>query len=175
MILNRKSQSEIISTILLILVVVTAGAIISSFVIDYINKNLDDTKCVDYAGKIEIKNNPDYTCYDLANNQLRVQIGFGNFDKALYGFKIRLIGQGSDIKSVYIYEGTPDNETVSVYLSSPKILRVPKNNEDITYVIEGVTRNPDMIKINPIREGKKECSEDAGSIINSIGNCTAGP
>src|SRR3989338_6569421 len=75
---SKRSQSQIIATILLILISIAVIGIIANFSLDFVRDEISESDCFDVIDEVKIRNNPDYTCYDVSNNMLRVQIYFNN-------------------------------------------------------------------------------------------------
>ncbi|MEN9625911.1 MAG: hypothetical protein RL557_239, partial [archaeon] len=61
---NARAQSEVITTVLLVLLGIVAVIIIISFVIPFIRNQIAGSDCFEVNGKVSISNNYKYTCYD---------------------------------------------------------------------------------------------------------------
>lgn len=44
---NKRSQSEVISTILLVLIAIVAITTVSMFIINFVNSQIDKSKCIE--------------------------------------------------------------------------------------------------------------------------------
>ena len=85
---SKRAQSQIVETLLLILIVVVAVGLVGYFAINFIKKQQESGKCFDVRDQLEIKSHPKYTCYsDGADNtiptdddKVRVQVGVGKID-----------------------------------------------------------------------------------------------
>jgi len=166
---TKKSQSEVVTSVLLILISIVAAVAVIIFVIPFVKKQLSETDCFSVMNSVEIKNNPAYTCYYLQGNQnnasnLRVQIHF-NENESLKGFSLE-IGLGSETKNVEITKETPST-IATMFNGGPIIL--PGKNEDKTYIIKTINQKPDFIKVHPIILNGKIC--DSYSSLNKIGYC----
>ena len=165
--INKKSQSQVIATILLVLIVMGAVAIIIQIVIPFIYDQLEGGECLDLIGKFEIKNNPQYTCYDETDNpatdeterKLYVQIHTGEIETNLSeGFQWIIEIEGNS-ESYKITEENPDG----LYMSDESSdLILPKKNTEKTYYIDlnekGITGRPEAMSIYPILNDLK-CDE----------------
>lgn len=137
---NLKAQSQIVATVLLILIVVAAAVVIMSFVLPFVNKQLDKGKCFEVVDKLEIVNNAKYTCQDLTdpdNRKVSVQIHIGPVSDLVSGFIIEFGGAAS--KTYEITKKT-DNGIAHVMNYNGQefgeALKFPGNNEERTYVFE---------------------------------------
>ena len=83
--MNRAGQSEIITTVLLILLSIVGITIIMSFAIPFVKDQLASGDCLDVVDEIKISSNKAYTCYDAAAGSMRVQIHYSD-NSSLGGF-----------------------------------------------------------------------------------------
>lgn len=165
--MNLKGQSQIISTVLLILISITAIVVVSSFVIPFIKKQLSGTECLDVysAEKLGIQNKPQFTCYDGAN--MRVQIHLGDVGNSTKGFQISLEIDGAT-EPYRILRGS-QTEGVSLYKKEGEPIKLPPVGGERTYVISGVASKPDSVSVYPILESDKVCG--ASDSLTSITPC----
>ncbi len=161
---KTKAQSQIVGAVVLILLVLTSAMVIMAFVIPFIRDQLSGTGCLDVSGKIIIKNNPTYTCYDLPTTNMSVQIHMGDVVNITKGFQINVEFEGSS-KSVNVISGTTDE----VYMNNGGAIKVPGKNEERTYIITGINSLPDSISVYPILNDDKTC--DASDVLNTIVSC----
>ena len=158
----KKSQSEIITSVLLILIVMALAVIILNFSTGFVKEKLSDTSCFDAVGKINFVSSTKYTCLVNAN-QIFLKVHLGDV-KSISGLLISI--GGANTKSINIVdEGTISG--VKMYGSTSSTLQLPKKNEERTYVID-VTSVPESIKINAI-VNEKVC--DTSDTINSLVAC----
>ena len=160
-----KAQSEVISTVLLILLVIVSIMVVFSIVYPFINKNLQGSECFKVIDEVTIKNSA-YTCYNSASNSLSVQVHFGD-NSSIYGFQI-VVESGGSSSSAEV-NGTSGSLNVVMY--SGGALNLPGKNEERTYNITGINSYPDQISIYPILTNGQYCSS-APNIINSIDTCS---
>jgi len=76
----KRGQSQIIATVLLILMVVVAIGIISSVLIPYVRDKFSSGNCLELVNKFEIGNNPLYTCYEIGGDDGGDDNGGGDSD-----------------------------------------------------------------------------------------------
>ena len=156
-----KAQSQIVGTVLLILLVIVAAMIIMGFVIPFINKQLSSTGCLDVVDGIQIKNNLDYTCYDSTVPNLRVQIHMGDIVNLTKGFQLSVeSGGSSDVFEI------SDNSDTDVSMYDETEVEVPGKNEERTYVIDGIDSLPESISVYPILNNGDTCDPYTLNVIN---------
>ena len=71
---NKLTQSEVITTIILILVGIAAVVLISNFIIHFVKTNLKGTECLDTTGQIRINIENGHTFFNSSKNLLHVNI-----------------------------------------------------------------------------------------------------
>jgi flagellin-like protein len=144
--MNKKAVSEVVSTVLIIMITVAAVGIIMAWVIPMIRNNVDKgSACFDAQSDIALVTDGGYTC--IINNATgwdgtNVTSGFGNISLQIRkgpSTKIEL----ADIQILVSNQGN----TQSVYLNQT----MPGNNEEKTYVISSQKyNNAESIKIAPV-------------------------
>ncbi len=162
---SKRSQSQIIGSVLLILLVLISAMIIMAFVVPFVKNKLSGTECLDVIDKFQIKNNPTYTCYDLSSTNMNVQVHVGDVQNLTKGFQINVEFGGSS-KAVSVFPGTTDD--VIMYEGSSDI-ELPGKNEERTYVISGIDSLPDSISVYPILKDDKSC--EVSDVLNNVVNC----
>ncbi|HUS48694.1 MAG TPA: hypothetical protein VMZ91_00875 [Candidatus Paceibacterota bacterium] len=154
-IMKRKALSPVITTVLLILVSVTAIVIISGVIIPFVRNSLTESKeCFETAGQLTINTNSGYTCYYEDDEKITANITIkrGSAEIDLERFKISVsaggIGKSFDIKS---------GETGVSMLGGG--LEIPDAGEERTYSIttglnlaEGV-----YAEVYPVMKSGKLC------------------
>ena len=163
---SKRSQSQIVGTVLLILLTIGSVVVVIGFVVPFVRDQLSGTECLDLVEQIRIENNPTYTCYDDStegSEAMRVQIYRGDSQNLSKSFKISISYSGSS-KSIEIPTDTSD---FSMYGGGTS--EIPGINEKRTYAITGVDSLPESISVFPILEGGKTC--DNSHTITSIVEC----
>jgi len=160
----KKAQSQIVGAVILILIVIASAMVIMAFVIPFIENQLSGTECLDVSGKILIKNNPTYTCYESTETNMSVQILVKDIQNLTKGFQISVESGGSS-NSISVVNGTTDN----VYMLGGEAIEVPGRNEERTYIISGISNLPDSISVYPILNDGKTC--DSSDVLNTVVNC----
>ncbi|MEK6859195.1 MAG: hypothetical protein AABX54_00115 [Nanoarchaeota archaeon] len=168
--LNSRSQAEVVTTVLLILISIAAIVIVMSYILPFIKNKSSESNCFDFAGKIEIVNS-EFTCYDASAKKMLVQIGVKDIDakkeSLVTSLKI-MVGEegGSEIFEITNSGGNPAGK-ISTYNGSA--IKIPKNGQEKTYNLT-VSKKPISIDIYPILETKYVCNE-IGSKISAINSC----
>ncbi len=154
---TKRSQAELITTVLLILIAIAAVVLISTFVINMVRQNLKGTECFDTTGQFTI-NLEGYTYYNSSDNKTSISIERGEKEFNLTGISISL-GTEASMKTFTIKPSGGSSE-VSMYNGGNIIL--PASSETVTYVInltgtsiKSVTR----AKIAPVMLQNRICSE----------------
>jgi len=161
---NKKGQSQIVSTVLLILLVIATVVIVMGFVIPFVKDKLASGACLDVAGKIEISSG--YTCYDVGDSEMQVQIGIEDIRELIDGFTIELGGASSESFRI---ENNTQVTDVNMFNGNPILELPPKDNTGRTYVISNIFDEPDFIEVYPILKGGKVCG--GTSPVTSIEVC----
>lgn len=159
---NIQAQSEIISTVLLILLSIAAAGIIIAFAVPFVQNQISGSDCVNVVNSVEISNNVQYTCYDNLAKNMSVQIHMGDNQNKTKGFSITL-GSAST-KNYQITNTLP----AGVYLFGGDSI-LPSANTERTYVITNITTMPDSVSVYSILTNGKIC--DASDTYNSIVIC----
>lgn len=165
--MNKKSQSQIITAVLLILIVIGLAVIILNFSTNFVKDKLDSTGCFDIVDKVNFIESNKYTCY--RNGEMLLKVHLGDIENSTTGFLIEIGGastksikitNGAIISGVKMYSAEVNND--------PAILVLPKKNEERTYIIT-VSDTPESVKINPIINDEQVC--EASDILESIVLC----
>jgi len=159
---GKRSQSQIVGTILLILITVVAAGLIMAFVIPFIREKLPDKSqnCLDVISKVKISGA--YTCYNATSKNQSVQIHIDDVRNSIKGFTIELGGPSS--RAVRALED--DNLGVKMY--GGEVFQLPNNTEERTYLIASTTK-PTYIAVYPVLKNNKVC--EASDSLAEIENC----
>lgn len=144
--MNKKAVSEVVSTVLIIMITVAAVGIIMAWVIPMIRTNVDKgSACFDAQSDIALVTDSGYTCIinnATAWNGTAVTSGFGNISLQIRkgpSTKIALAG-------IQVLVSTRGNTKSEILNES-----MPGNNEEKTYVISSIGyNNAESVKIAPI-------------------------
>jgi len=160
--MRNKAQSQIVATVILILLVVVSAGIIVGIVVPFVQEKLETTGCLDILGEVSITDNLKYSCYDIAGTEMKVQIHVGGIDEGtLEGIQIVLEKEGSS-DSYKVNEGSTELTMLG------GSVELPGKNEERTYIIN-VGEKPDAVRIYPILEDEETC--DASDSLLKISSC----
>jgi len=167
---NKKGLSTIIATVLVILLVTAATAIVWAFVNNIISDQTDGVQsCFEVESGEKVILNNYYTCFDSAQGEVRFSITLADAD---IDSLLVSIAAGGTSKSFTL----TNIETVVTNLKpyqgeTGEAVKLPGPNEGKTYVAEGFTPglSIDSIKIAPII-GEKQCGVSDSTY--SIDDCS---
>lgn len=162
---NKKGLSQIIATMIMIVLVLGAASIVFGVVNNLISEEIENSEsCFGNFGKVTINNQ--YTCYDSDSNEIRFLVNVG--DIKIDGFLVSVAGKSGaksfEIKNnainfVRIYNG--------VYGGA---INPPKENSGLTYFVnlsEMDIEDADSVTIAPIIDGTQcEVSDSLAGIDN---------
>jgi hypothetical protein len=176
----KKSQGEVVATILLILLTISALAVIIAFVIPLIHDWLSDKDCYDYNGIVEIKNDGKYTCFNIDHNTLSIKVKMNDMkDKnivPLQGFQIIVNTEGKDQERFTITKTGVTPIGMVIPNSGVGAVSIPDANEERSYNISlklstfGEKLKPNNTIIYPLLENGKECST-VNYVLSNIPHC----
>lgn len=158
---SKKSQSEIITTVLLILISIAAVVLVSSFILNMVRDNLKGTECFQTTGQIELKMEDGFTFFNNSGDKmLYLSIGRGIKDFNLSGIIVvysndrnsetKKIKAGTIDGNIYYYNnaGNWDNLT-SISVPSAGQMKAYRMN------VGGMTVK--KVTIYPILQSGQEC------------------
>jgi flagellin-like protein len=166
---DKKGQSQIVTAVLLILIVIALAVLILNFSTNFVKDKLEGTGCFEAVGQVTFTNSPKYTCFRDTDplstaDHLLLQVHLGDFDDEIAGFLIET--GGADTQSIEI---RPDGTATGVTMfDGTTTLQLPGKNEERTYIISAAT-SPDSVKIYPILIDEQVC--EASDVLESVGLC----
>jgi ABC-type lipoprotein release transport system permease subunit len=135
---SKKTQTEVITTVLLILISIAAVIIISTFVMNTVKNNLKNTDCFQTTGQIWINMIDDATYFDTSESNLSVSIARGVKEFNLSA--INLVYGNSYSSQLLKLVGGSQNENISYYALDgtwhTENLKLPKEGESTAYKIQ---------------------------------------
>ncbi len=164
---NRRGISEIIVTVLMVVLVLVSGAVVWAIANGLVKKQTGNIEsCFGAMEKITI--NSEYTCFDdniaPSPDFLQLSISIGNID-----VESAVIGVSGTVSGSYtLTNGTAKTVPgLTPYPSGTGAVRLPAKNGGTTY-IANITSRPDSIKIAPTINGQ-HC--DVTDTLTQIENC----
>lgn len=164
--MNKKSQSQIITAVLLILIVIGLAVIILNFSTNFVKDKLDSTGCFDIIDEVSFVDSNKYTCFKsgVTTKEMFLKVHLGD-NSSLSGFLIEI--GGANTKSIKITDQS-EISGVTMYGGITNKLELPQKNEERTYNIT-VSNAPETIKIYPIINDEQVC--EASDILEAIVLC----
>ena len=155
---SKKGVSGVVTTVLLIVLVMAAVAIVWGIVQNTLNKQIDSSKsCFGNFEKVTI--NPVYTCYNLVSPgvytvQFSLSIGDIEVDEVV----VSVLSDGSTKGYTLITDETgvqvPGLANYDSTGFGTDSIKLPGINGGETYIANGFTAEPDLIKIKPTLDGE---------------------
>ena len=162
---KKKGQTEVIITVLLILIGIAAVGFVGVFLTSMVRDNLKQTDCFKTTGQISL--NLGYTFFNITNKTVFVSISRGSADFNLTGLIITFGTQQSS-KGVTIRSGDKGNLTTGSAMldNSGKvvdgIMVMPGLSETISYGINSSTYTViNIVSVTPILKDGKICENTA--------------
>lgn len=157
---QKKSQAELITTILLILISIAAVVLVSGFIINMVRSNLVNTDCFKTTGQLKINLEDGYTYYNTTSTSSKaayISISRGEADVNLTGLLIS-IGDGQSSTSYTLKKISGSSKEITSWDGNAPTL--PEKSETRTYRINS-TSAISKIKIVPIIYPEITCKEGA--------------
>jgi hypothetical protein len=143
----KKSQTEVIVTVLLVLIGIIAVGLVSAWIVNMVKNNLQGTECFNTADQIKVDLG-DYTYFSDSQNVTYVSVSRGSNDFNLTGFIITVSGLG-DSQSYTIKDGAAASTLIKMY-SNEANLKVPGISGVKTYNLTYDVSEVKTVKIVPI-------------------------
>lgn len=167
MVKNKKGLSPVVATISLILLTVSAVAIIAGLIIPMIRDNLyESTECLDYQNYFILDDEFGYNCYGPENTISGIAKGYlitiraGGADEEeaeeVVGFKLSFIKEGSS-ETVDIMDKMPASDEIKMVQDTDAQIRLPQPGEVITYWYSRAGHDFDKVTVHPILKSGKVC------------------
>jgi flagellin-like protein len=161
---TKKSQSEVVTSVLLVLIAIAAVTILSAFVINMVKNNLKGTDCFDSMGQITINVDGGWTFFNSTSKNLYVNVERGS--KSFNLTKLAIIfGTDGEQKSITISPGSNKGVYPADNISNPSpIINLPGPGEATTYVINisslsNLKANVSKVSVAPILINDVQCDK----------------
>jgi len=163
---STRSQSEVITTVLLVLIGIVAVGLLSAFVINFVRNNLQSSDCLGLQGQVTIGTDDAMTFFNLSSSRSRVVIERTQKDFNLSGVNVILENDGG-AKSYKIRPGTSVNvcQFVSATVCNYSNIVLPgTSNPKVTYRINATgdfsgSNSVKKISVIPVLKGEVACTE----------------
>ncbi len=165
---QKNGLSQVVSTVLLILLTVGAASAIGAAVINFTRTNLNNAgSCNNLEGKLTL--NSEYTCYYPWTNETIISISRNDLplDSILVS-----VSSTTSSKSFYLFSTTKNITNVSYYNSKNlnSGVAAPGNESERTYCFNGFLETPTEVQIAP-KISNVQCG--AVDTINNLPICTS--
>ena len=164
---SKRSQANVISMVLIILLVMATVAIIIGVVLPFVREKLSSGDCFDVVGADSLEISSGYTCYNDGTDEMHIKISVGSVRDLIEGFSIELGGASTD--SYVLINGTTVTDVQMHGIPGSAIELPPNDNTERTYTIKNVNSKPEVIKVYPTLVGGRVCS--ASDVATTIDNC----
>ncbi len=175
---NKKGVSTIVTVVLLILVSITAVALIAAFVVPFIKGSLSESQeCFAVLGKLEVVTG-DYTCQNKATDLgtfVQIKRGFAK-DIEVKSLAVVMAGEGKS-KKFDLVPGTK-SDSFGEYVNDTeygfnKTIGIPGEGEERTYSFNLTAANfrtlVDTVQISAVLKSDKVCEP----VVVQIPDCSA--
>ncbi|MDP3966540.1 MAG: hypothetical protein Q8Q04_03340 [archaeon] len=157
---GKKGLSQVISTVLLILLTVAIIGGVWAAVNGYVGSSLNRSgACNQILGKVSL--NSDYTCYDPSSESVLISISRGEF--AMESLLVS-VSEELESKSFFLEDDPKTVENLLNYKTLTNQISLPGNESGKTYCFFGFTSKPSLIEISPKRSGN-QCQ-----VVDSVGD-----
>jgi len=182
---GKRGLSPVIAALLVIMLTVTAVVIIATFLIPFVEDNLNDsTECLPYSGYFTFEevfefSDEDfrYNCYDLSDLH-GVSVRAGNIDedkeKEIDGFDLLFVREGSSEKVSVRVSGAESCDAGGIRMLGSDCnipgslggLEIPGSRGIRTYVYQGSERFDGRVEVYPVldSDGSERVCEMSDSI-----------
>jgi uncharacterized protein YpmB len=154
---NKKTQSEVITTVILILVSIAAVTLVATFVVSMVRNNLKSTDCFQTTGQLQIKVDNSY--FNETNEVLYVVIQRGTNAFNLSGISV-VFGNEQETKKIQAIDLTSDERILNPSLGKLDPIILPKTGESSLFRINTSNFNLDTINVvavSPMINKHTEC------------------
>jgi hypothetical protein len=152
---NIKGLSQVVSTVLLILLSIVSIAVIWGVVNSFVENRLEGANsCLEILDQVKISS--DWTCYNSSSNQMLISIEINNADitSVIFGISsgeessvFRILNESSLVERVQEY---------SLKATGNYSISLPSREGGKTYIFDNITEIPEKITISA-QVGKKQC------------------
>lgn len=157
-IIKKRGISPVVTTVLLIVISVTAVLIVAGLIIPFVRNTLGESKeCFEVIDQLTINTESGYTCYynDSSTSKMIVNLTIkrGTKELDMEGFMIAVSGEGTS-KTFEIKAGQVENVKM---IDGDTTIKIPGKGEEMTYSINTSMAAVKYAEIVPIMNGGRLC------------------
>ncbi|MCU0641977.1 MAG: hypothetical protein MUF61_00125 [archaeon] len=141
---NKRGVSPVIATVFVLMLTVSAVALIAGFLVPFVKKSLyKSSECVNYKEVYSFEESLGYNCVQKTEGLYAISVK-AKFDKELLGgvagFRVVFKNADGTSKGIEVKNDTSaSNEQGGIRLLGREGLRIPAAGETITYVYRGAS------------------------------------
>ena len=163
---NREGLSDIVTTLILVVISIVAVGIVWAFVNGLISKQITSSQAC-YGNNNKVTINSQYTCYEtVGTNNYNVRFSLSLADVSVDKVIVS-VSSASATKGYTIDNTLQTISGLTPYPSGTQVV-LPGKNAGLTYKATGFTSPPDSITIAPVISGT-QC--DTSDSISQIEDC----
>ncbi len=161
---EKRGLSVVVASVLLVLLTISAVAIVANFIIPFTDKSLEKTECFKFRDYFSFDDSFNYNCYDKTNKvyvlTVKARPDSSGSDK-ITGFKFKLVGGGNAI-TVDGNAGDPESnlKMIDARLGNGKII-IPSSADKYSTLSYNYSSNEiyDKVEIYPVLKGERICEQ----------------
>lgn len=179
--MEKKGLSEVVTTILIILLTVVAFVIIGGFVVPFVKNSLNQsTSCFSYKEYYKFDDSFSLNCLKISGGENLYAFSIRkSSDKKLESgsneLDIVLRNANGEIETAKIKDGGTSSKNiggVSFVNSASTTLKTPNSGGIISYLYKGSINNHISAELYPVLKSGRICREEKEEI--TVGSCPAG-
>lgn len=150
---KKRGLSNIVGVVVVILLVISAGAVVWTVVKNLVDENIGKTEsCFDVGFSDKVTLNNDYTCFDSSKGEVNFSVGVGDIEIEELIVSVSVNGAS---KSFVLTNEAQEIQNLKNLDGSLQIV-LPGKNAGLTYVASGFSGEElDWIKISPKVDGQQ--------------------
>ncbi len=159
---NNRGMSSVVASVLLILITISAVAIISTFIIEFTDKSLKSTECFDFRDYFSFDQSFDYNCRDESNGIYLISVKSrpdNSSSEFIDGLSLRFMGDGNTATE-HIIGGTPTGiiEMMDERIGNGRLV-IPKSGSRYSALTYNYSSNEiyNKIEVYALLKGGKIC------------------
>ena len=168
-IVKKRGLSQVVSTVLLIMLTIAAVSMLAAFIIPFVKNSLTkSTECNGLDTSFSFDESFDFNCQSLNTNTGTYNITFsisrGNDQSEEVGGFLTTFYSTDESRAVQvIHLGTPTSDIMMFNKTSVK-LEIPKSGETRTYLFNANTKSYSKVEVRAVLKSGRVCEKISDSI-----------